>query len=168
LQNAKDTFYEVLRSRIAAGNPERTIVLRGQTRPGVLVEENELVTTVTMPDCFRLTWTAGSVDAAGALPLVTLSCEILYETAGTAGNGGIDRGRALTTMDAELAAAINATPQVAQKQSYAAVASGGSVAAMNTNVWWSEAVFGAAQVKADRIARVATVVVMSYEEAGEL
>ena len=42
MQNAKDTFYEVLRSRLVALNPERTIVLRGVMRPGVLVEENEL------------------------------------------------------------------------------------------------------------------------------
>jgi hypothetical protein len=168
VQNAKDTFYEVLRSRIAAINPERTIVLRGQTRPGVLVEENELVTTTTIPDCFRLRWTAASVDAAGALPMVALTCEVLYETAGDAGNGGMDRGRALGAMDAELAAASNQVPQTALKQSYAGTASGGSAAAMNTNIWWGNVVFGPAQVKADRVARTATVVVMSYEEAGEL
>lgn len=168
MQNAKDTFYEMLRARVAAGNPERTIVLRGQTRPGVLVEENELVTTTTMPDCFRLRWAALSVDAAGDLPLVTLSCEVLYETAGTAGNGGMDRGRALAAMDAELAAAVNAVPQLAPKQSYAALATGGAVTAMSTNVWWGDVVFGAVQVKADRLARTATVMVMSYEEAGEL
>jgi hypothetical protein len=168
VQNAKDTFYEVLRSRIAAGNPARTIVLRGQTRPGVLVEENELVTTTTIPDCFRLRWTAASVDTAGALPLVSQTCEILYETAGTTGNGGMDRGRALAEMDAELAVAINAVPQTTLKQNYTALASGGSIATMNTNVWWGDVTFGAEQVKADRVARTATAVVMSYEEAGEL
>lgn len=168
MQNAKDTFYEALRSRIAAGNPERTVVLRGQIRPGVLVEENELVTTVTIPDCFRLRWDEASVDGTNAMPLVALRCEILYETAGTAGNGGMDRGRALAAMDAELAAAVNACPQFVVKQSYAALANGGSAAAMSTNVWWDDAAFGAAQVKADRLARTATVMVMSYQEAGEL
>jgi hypothetical protein len=168
VQNAKDTFYELLRSRIAAGNPERTIVVRGQTRPGVLVEENELVTTTTLPDCFRLRWTEAGVDAANALPLAVLGCEILYETAGSAGNGGMDRGRALAAMDAELAAAINASPQFAAKQNYAGLASGGGVVAMNTNVWWGDVVPGAIVVKGDRVARTATVTVMSYEEAGEL
>ena len=42
MQNAKDTFYVTLRDRLAAVNPARTMVLRGVTRPGVLVEENEL------------------------------------------------------------------------------------------------------------------------------
>lgn len=168
MQNAKDTFYEMLRTRIATGNPERTIVVRGQTRPGVLIEENELVSTVVLPDCFRLRWTAASVDPAGALPLAALGCEILYETAGNAGNGGMDRGRALAAMDAELAAALNAEPQLATKQNYAALASGGSAVAMNTNVWWSGVAFGAIQIKGDRVARTVTVAVMSYEEAGEL
>lgn len=168
MQNAKDTFYEVLRSRIAAGNPERTIVVRGQARPAVLVEENELVATATLPDCFRLRWVDANVDAMGSLSLVALSCEVLYETAGNVGNGGMDRGRALAAMDAELAAAMNAEPQFALKQSYAGLAKGRSAAAMNSNVWWSGVEFGAAQVKGDRIARTATIAVMSYEEAGEL
>jgi hypothetical protein len=42
MQNARDTFYVRLRDRLAAVNPARTMVLRGVTRPGVLVEENEL------------------------------------------------------------------------------------------------------------------------------
>jgi hypothetical protein len=168
LQNAKDTFYELLLSRIAAANPERTIVLRGVTRPGVLVEENELVSTVTMPDCFRLRWTDASVDSVNATPIATLTCEVFYETGGTAGNAGMDRGRLLAAMDAELAGVVNSTPQSATKQSYAALATGGSATAMNTNIWWSGVVLGPLVVKADRIARTATVQVMSCEEAGEL
>jgi hypothetical protein len=168
LQNAKDTFYEVLKSRIATANPERTIVLRGVVRPGVLVEENELVTAVTIPDCFRLHWLDTAVDAANALPVATLTCEVMYETAGTAANAGMDRGRLLTEMDAELTAAVNTCPQHSLKQSYAALASGGSATAMTTNIWWGSVVFGALVVKADRIARIAKVTVMSCEEAGEL
>ena len=168
MQNAKDTFYEILRSRITAANPERTIVLRGVTRPGVLVEENELVTTVTIPDCFRLRWINASVDSANAVPIATLTCEVLYETAGTAANAGMDRGRQLTEMDAELVGALNSNPQTAGKQSYAALASGGSATAMTTNIWWSDVTLGPLVVKADRIARTAKVTVMSCEEAGEL
>ena len=168
MQNAKDTFYEVLRSRVAAANPERTIVLRGVTRPGVLVEENELVSTVTSPDCFRLRWIDASVDPANAMPIASLTCEVLYETAGTTGNGGLDRGRLLAAMDAELVAALNNAPQTTIKQSYAALATGGSATAMSTNIWWSDVVLGPLVVKADRIARTAKVTVMSCEEAGEL
>lgn len=168
MQNAKDTFYELLRSRITAANPERTIVLRGVTRPGVLVEENELVSTVTIPDCFRLRWVDASVDPANAMPIATLTCEVLYETAGTAGNAGMDRGRLLMAMDAELAAAVNACPQKLLKQNYAALATSGSAVAMTTSIWWSEVALGPLVVKADRIARTAKVAVMSCEEAGEL
>ncbi|HEV2577939.1 MAG TPA: hypothetical protein VGU25_12085 [Acidobacteriaceae bacterium] len=168
MQNAKDTFYEVLRSRIAAANPERTIVLRGVIRPGVLVEENELVTTVTMPDCFRLRWLDATVDAANALPVATLTCEVMYETAGTAGNAGLDRGRLLTEMDAELTAAVNACPQHSLKQNYAALANGGSATPLTTNIWWSNVALGPLIVKGDRIGRTAKITVMSCEEAGEL
>ena len=168
MQNAKDTFYEVLRSRVAAANPERTIVLRGVTRPGVLVDENELVSTVTIPDCFRLRWIDATVDPANAMPIASLTCEVMYETAGTAGNGGLDRGRLLAAMDAELVAVLNNAPQTATKQSYAALATGGSATAMSTNIWWSEVVLGSLVVKADRIGRTAKVTVMSCEEAGEL
>lgn len=168
MQNAKDTFYEVLKSRIAAANPERTIALRGAVRPGVLVEENELVTAITIPDCFRLRWLDATVDPANALPVATLTCEVMYETAGTPGVGGLDRGRLLTEMDAELTAAVNACPQNALKQNYAALATGGSATALTTNIWWSNVVLGPLVVKADRIGRVAKVTVMSCEEAGEL
>ena len=168
MQNAKDTFYEFLRARIAAANPERTIVLRGITRPGVLVEENELVSTVTMPDCFRLRWIDVSVDLANALPVASLTCEVLYETAGTAGNAGMDRGRLLAAMDLELVGALNSDPQTMTKQNFTALATGGSATAMSTNIWWSDVVLEPLVVKADRIGRVAKVMVMSCEEAGEL
>jgi hypothetical protein len=39
---------------------------------------------------------------------------------------------------------------------------------MTTNVWWGEVDFGKTVVKEDRLARTATVSVMSYQEAGEL
>lgn len=168
MQNAKDTFYEMLQARVAAANPERTIVLRGVVRPGVLVEENELITAVTMPDCFRLRWMDASVDPANALPVATLTCEVMYETAGTAANAGMDRGRLLTEMDAELAAAVNVCPQQTSKQNYSALANGGSIASMTTNIWWTNVAFGPLIVKADRVGRTAKVAVMSCEEAGEL
>jgi hypothetical protein len=81
MQNARDTFYVTLRDRLAAVNPARTIVLRGLVRPGVLVEENELVSAALPADAFCLHWTTLSVDAQGALPLVTMECAITYATA---------------------------------------------------------------------------------------
>ena len=168
MQNAKDTFYDVVRSRLVALNPERTIVLRGMVRPGVLVEENELLTAVAPPDCFRLRWSGTSVDGNGCMPLVALQCSIHYETAGVAMNGGMDRGRALAAMDAELQSLVNAAPRNVLKMNYAGLASGHAVVAMTTNVWWSEVAFGELVVEDDRLGRTATVQVMSYQEAGEL
>jgi hypothetical protein len=168
VQNAKDTFYEVLRSRSVALNPERTIVLRGVVRPGVLVEENELLSAVALPDCFRLRWAASATDPNGVMPMVTLQCAIDYETAGTAMNSGMDRGRALAAMDAELQGAVNPLPRSSPKMNYAGLANGTAAVTMTTSIWWGEAVFGETVIKDDRLARTAMVNVMSYQEAGEL
>jgi len=168
MQNAKDTFYDVMRGRLAAINPDRTITLRGVSRPGVLVVENELESAVAMPDCFRMQWTELSAELDAALPLVTLTCSIEYETAGNGFNAGMDRGRALAAMDAELLAAVNQAPWVTAKMNYAALARGGEAVAMRTNIWWGPVIFGKTVVKDDRIGRTATVAVMAYQEAGEL
>jgi hypothetical protein len=170
MQNARDTFYVTLRDRLAAVNPARTMVLRGVTRPGVLVEENELASAAQPANVFCLHWTGLSVNAQGALPLVAMSCEIQYATDGDAGNGGMDRGRLLSAMDAELVAAVNAAPQNTMKTNYVASAGGSGLApvAMATNVFWGDVVFGAAVVNAERLERVATVEVFCYQEAGEL
>jgi hypothetical protein len=168
MQNTKDTFYELLRTRLAALNPDRTVVVRGATRPGIVVEQNELASPLDIPDCFRLRWGAASVDTNGALPLVALQCEIAYETAGTALNSGMDRGRALAAMDGELLAALTQSPQTALKTSYAALAFNNAATPMTTSLWWSKPNFSAVEIKTDRIARTAAVDVMSFQEAGEL
>lgn len=170
MQNARDTFYVTLRDRLAAVNPARAIVLRGVTRPGVLVVENELASATMPVNAFCLQWTALSVDTQGGLPLVTMVCEVRYATDGDAGNGGMDRGRLLSGMDAELVAAVSASPQSVAKMDYVGAAGGSGLApvVMATNVFWSDAVFGAAVANGERLERVATVEVFSYQEAGEL
>jgi hypothetical protein len=170
MQNAKDTFYVTLRDRLAAINPARTAVVRGVTRPGVLVEENELTSAYQPVNVFSLRWAGLSVDAKGALPMVTMSCEISYASDGDSGNGGMDRGRLLAGMDAELTAAVSMAPQNVVKMNYVASAgmSGVAPVAMGTNVFWSDAAFGAVVVNGERLERVATVEVFCYQEAGEL
>jgi hypothetical protein len=168
MQNAKDTFYVVLCDRIAALNPQRTIVVRGVARPGVVVAENELVSAVELPDIFRLQWTALCVDANGPMPLVAMRCEIRYCTDGIVMNGGMDRGRLLAGMDAELASALRANPQCATKMNYAATAQGGTATAMATNIFWGDVVFSNVTTENERLERVAAVEVFSYQEAGEL
>lgn len=168
MQNAKDTFYEVLRGRVAAINPERTIVLRGVVRPAIIVTENELPSSATLPDCFHLHWKSAAIVTLGDLPLLTLTCEIEYETSGSAASGGMDRGRSLAAMDAELSAALKATPANTPKKNFAALANGGAVSTMQTSLWWGPLSLGKTTVQNDRLARTATVVVMGYQEAGEL
>jgi len=170
MQNAKDTFYIALQGRVAALNPARTIAVRGVTRPGLLVEENELASAKEQADVFRLRWTGARLDMQGTLPLAAMTCEIAYATDGNSGNGGMDRGRLLAAMDAELASAVGAAPQNAVKMNYAGLAgeSGAAPIAMGTNIFWSDAVFGKTVVNGERLERVATVEVFSYQEVGEL
>jgi hypothetical protein len=164
MQHTKDTFYITLRDRIAALNPARTVLVRGVSRPAVLVEENELPSVYEQPGTFRLRWTDLNVDPRGDQPLAAMHCEIRYATAGNSANGGMDRGRLLAAMDAELSAAINTAPQRAAKINY--IASGAT--AMQTNVFWNNVVFNTAETKDERLERVATVEVFCYQEAGEL
>lgn len=163
MQRAKDTFYVMLRDRIAATNAQRTVVVRGVLRPGVLVEENELPAAVAVADAFRLRWTAAAIDMQGTLPLAKLHCEIAYETAGTAEMSGMDRGRALATMDAELAAVLAGTGQSTPKMDFSA----GGASPSGTRIFWSDPEFGVAEMHGERVGRTVGVEVWSLEEAGE-
>jgi hypothetical protein len=168
MQNAKDTFYTTLQRRLAALNPSRPIVARGLVRPATLVDENELPTAWVPVDTFRLQWTALHVTSASPLPWVGMECSIQYATDGTAGNGGMDRGRLLAGMDAELASALGAEPHTVVKMNYAGAGGGVGATALGTNVFWADPVFGAAAAVGERLARTATVHVFAYQEAGEL
>jgi len=168
MQNAKDTFYLTLQSRLAVLNPARTIVVRGVVRPGTLVEENELPSAWVPIDAFCLQWTELQVNSAEPLPLVVMECSIQYATDGTSGNGGMDRGRLLAAMDAELTAAIGAEPHAVAKMNYSAAKASGAPMAMGTNVFWADPVFGATTAVDKRLARTTTVQVFAYQEAGEL
>ena len=168
MQNAKDTFYVTLQSRLAALNPARTIVVRGVVRPGTLVEENELPSAAVPVDAFRLQWTGLQANSAGPLPLVAMECSIQYATDGSSGNGSMDRGRLLSAMDAELAAALGAEPHMVPKMNYAAAGAGVAATPMGTNVFWADPVFGTATAVDERLERTSTVQVFAYQEVGEL
>jgi len=168
MQNAKDTFYLTLQGRLAVLNPARTMVVRGVLRPGALVDENELPTAFVAMDAFRLQWTKLHAHSASPLPWVGMECSIQYATDGSSGSGGMDRGRLLAAMDAELASALSADPHAVPKMNYAAAGSGVAPIAMRTNVFWADPVFGAAATVGERLERTATVQVYSYQEAGEL
>jgi hypothetical protein len=168
VQLMKDTFYAAIRNRVAANNPARTVVVRGVIRPGVVVAENELpgaaVDGIAPADAFCLRWNELAIDTQAALPLCTLTCEIRYATDGTTGLGGMDRGRSLAAMDAELVTAISAAPQSASALAIAEVAGGGASTqtATGTNVFWGDVSFKPAVMRGERMERTAEVEVFSY------
>jgi hypothetical protein len=161
MQNAKDTFYITLRNRLTTVNPERTMTLRGVVRPGILVEEAESPAAQMPLDVFVLRWTKLAVDTQLPSVLASMTCEIHYATAGTQNNSGLDRGRALEKMDDELLQML--CPSSTAKMNYTQA----PAAQMGTNVFWSQATFGAERTTRERVGRVATVEVFAFQEQGE-
>jgi len=161
MQNAKDSFYMALRARLAAINPERTVLLRGAVRPGILVEEAEAPFSQLPNDVFVLRWLGLGVDTDLGSTMTAEECEILYQTCGTQSFGGLDRGRSLSEMDKELVAMLQ--PFYTPKLNYTAT----PAAAMLTQVFWDEPGFGPIMVQRDQLSRSAKVMVYSYQEQGE-
>jgi hypothetical protein len=161
MQNAKDSFYMALRTRLTATNPERTILLRGAIRPGILVEEAEAPFSQMPADVFVLRWMATGVDLDLPLAMTGMQCEVHYATAGTQSFGGLDRGRALSRMDKELLEILQ--PFSTTKMNYSATPS----AKMLTKVFWDEPVLLPVTTAREKLSRTALVMVYSYEEQGE-
>lgn len=86
---------------------------------------------------------------------------MIYQTCGTQGFGGLDRGRALSAMDAELIAMLQ--PLTTPKVNYTVQ----PPLNLLTNVFWEEGVFGPVVAQTDRLSRSAKVTVYSYQEQGE-
>ncbi|HEX8813003.1 MAG TPA: hypothetical protein VF742_13520 [Terracidiphilus sp.] len=161
MQNAKDSFYMALRTRLVAINPNRTILLRGAVRPGILVEEAEAPQPQLPNDVYTLRWLSLGVDVDLASTLIAQECEILYSTAGTQSFGGLDRGRLISAMDEEVTAMLQ--PFCTQKLSYTV----NPPATMLTQVFWDEPVFSPIVTQRDLLSRSIKVLVYSYQEKGE-
>ncbi|HZP04136.1 MAG TPA: hypothetical protein VFB43_04480 [Terracidiphilus sp.] len=161
MQNAKDSFYMALRTRLVATNPARTILIRGTLRPGILVEEAEAPFAQLPCDVFVLRWLGLEADMNLTTTMAAEECEILYQTCGTQSFGGLDRGRALSTMDEELLAMMQ--PFYTPKLNY----SSNPPASMLTQVFWDEPGFSPITVQRDRLNRSVNVTVYSYQEQGE-
>jgi len=161
MQNAKDSFYMALRSRLAVINPERTIVLRGAVRPGILVEEAEAPFSQPPADVFVIRWLGLGADVNLDAALVAAECEIIYQTCGCQSFGGLDRGRALSAMDEEMLSILQ--PFSTPKLSFIAT----PPAPMLTQVFWDEPAFGPVVTQRDRLSRSVKVMVYSYQEQGE-
>jgi hypothetical protein len=161
MQNAKDSFYMALRARLVAIDPERTILLRGAVRPGILVEEAEAPFSQLPNDVFVLRWLGLGIDLDLGSAMAAEECEVVYQSCGAQSFGGLDRGRSLSQMDEELVAMLQ--PFHTPKLSYTAT----PPAAMLTQVFWDEPTFGPVVVQRDRLSRSAKVLVYSYQEQGE-
>jgi len=161
MQNAKDSFYVALRARLAAINPERTILLRGAVRPGILVEEAEAFFSRLPNDVFILRWLSLGFDLELGSTMAAGECEIIYQTCGTQSFGGLDRGRSLSGMDEELTAILR--PFYTPKLNY----TNQPPLPTLTQVFWNEPGFGPIVVQRDRLSRSAKVMVYSYQERGE-
>ena len=161
MQNAKDSFYMTLRTRLAAINPNRTVLLRGAMRPGILVEEAEATFSQLPNDVFILRWLGLGIDTDLGSTMAAKECEIVYQTCGTQSFGGLDRGRSLSEMDEELVAMLQ--PFYTPKINYTVQ----PPAAMLTQIFWDEPGFTPVVVQRDRLSRSAKVMVYSYQEQGE-
>ncbi len=166
VQGLKDTFYQVLRDRIAAGNAARTVVIRGVLRPAVVVIENELpgaaVDGVAWPDAFCLHWTGLRLED-GALSKAVLGCEIRYATDGTAEAGGLDRGRLLAAMDRELGAALESGTHMAAGITVSENVSGAAIAVgTGTNIFWGELLPKPTKERDERLERSVEIEVFGY------
>jgi hypothetical protein len=162
MQNAKDTFYITLRSRLATVNPERTMMVRAVSRPGIFVQDAEAPMAQPLLDAFALNWTGLAADVQLPSILTQMTCEIQYATAGTQNNAGLDRGRALEEMDYEVLKILY--PYASQKMNYTQT----PAAAMETMVFWSEPEFGPAVTIRDRLNRTVKVTVYAFQEQAEL
>jgi hypothetical protein len=161
MQNAKVSFYMALRTRLVAINPDRTILLRGVVRPGILVEEAEAPVSQLPNDVFVLRWPGLGVDMDLGSTMAAEQCEIIYQSCGTQSFAGLDRGRSLSEMDEELVAMMQ--PFFTPKINYTAT----PPIAMLTKVFWDEPGFGPIVIQRDRLTRTANVMVYSYQEQGE-
>lgn len=161
MQNAKDSFYMALRERLAAVNPERTILLRGAVRPGIVVEEAEAPFSQMPNDVFVLRWLGLGVDSDLPVTLAMEECEVHYQTSGTQSSGGLDRGRMMSKMDAEMVAILQ--PYYSPKNDYSTQ----TPTAMLTRVFWEEPGFTPLAAQRDLLSRTVKLKVFSYEEEGE-
>jgi hypothetical protein len=161
MQNAKDSFYLALRARLATINSQRTVLVRGALRPGILVEEAEAPFAQIPADVFILRWVALGVDSDLASTMNAMECEILYGTCGTQAFGGLDRGRLLSAMDEELLAMLQ--PHYTPKVNYSVQ----PAATMQTQVFWDEPAFSNINLQRDRLSRSARITVYCYQEQGE-
>ena len=161
MQNMMDTFYVTLRDRLATVNAGRVVAVRGQVRPAVVVDENEMPERGLDAGVFHLQWGERKTDRSGALPMQMAECVIAFRSSGADAQSTLTRGREMNAMCAELDAIL--LPVVALKKSF----SESGAVVMATNVFWCEQGERVVKSKGELLETTATVLVMSYAEEGE-
>lgn len=161
MQNMMDTFYVTLRDRLEAVNPERVVAVRGQVRPAVVVDENEMPERAVDAGVFHVQWGARETDRSGTIPLETARCVITFRSSGANAQSTLTRGREMNAMCAELDAML--LPSVAVKKTF----SDGDAVEMAMNIFWCEQGERVMKVKGELLEMTATVLVMAYLEEGE-
>lgn len=159
MQFTKDSFYLALRDRLAVLNPKRTIVVDGVERPAILVAENEPRNAATpFTNAFYLSWSAPQFVAGSegaARPLMKMDCQIAYRAACSLA-GDVDRGRAISALDAELLRLL-APPRTPKLDATVA-----NAAPLGSFVFWGTPVFEGTDG-----ARTATLTVFFFSEVEE-
>jgi hypothetical protein len=163
MQKSKDSFFAALQSRLATVNPERTVDIDGQIRPGILVCENEGAgADEKFSDVFCLEWGVPRPFCAEVKSApVAMTCTIRYGTSGSAELGTVDRGRLLAAMDEELDAILAGGS--APKKDFACEPE----AELASSVFWGGHCFAAVEQTADSVRRSVSVEVLCYPEVGE-
>ncbi|HVO71739.1 MAG TPA: hypothetical protein VMT24_16935 [Aggregatilineaceae bacterium] len=162
MQATKDTFYVTLRDRLVQRDPNLTIVIDGATRPAIVVVENEPPSSLARQNgAFYLEW--GGVRSAHfpTSTLAAMDCAITYTSAGQSDSGGVDRGRSLAALDADLLAMC--CPAQAHKNDY----STGTAIDLGSYIFWSTPEVKPAKVAGEQVGRQALVTVFFYPEVNQ-
>lgn len=159
MQAAKDSFYMTMCARLQQVNPERTVVINGEVRPGMMVAENEAAVCAQPAEAFCLEWgEAKPLDASATKnTLMSVDVTFRYRTCGS-NNGDCDRGRSLTAMDAELMAICS--PQQTAKLDYTQA----MATSLGSKVFWKSPTLGPLRQTASLLGREAKTTVYFYPE----
>ncbi len=172
MQFAKDSFYIALRDRLAALNPDRTIVIEGRMRPAVLVAENEpegaphlpgIGSCGSLPNAFYISWGAPQFvkdTETATRPLMKMDCAIAYRAAASQ-PAAVDRGRALAALDSELLRLL--APPRTPKRDHAHT----PPVDLGSALFWSLAALAEAEAEGDELRRSARVTIFFFPEVDQ-
>lgn len=162
MQATKDSFYLTLRDRLVRADPGRTITVDGTTRPAIVVVENDKPSaTARQQDAFYVEWGAARAVRPAISGLMAMTCTVSYSSAGSEQNGGLDRGRMVGGLEAELLGLCS--PALAQKYDYTS----GSPLYLGSNIFWSQPTFAPAKAGPGCVGREASITVYFYPEVNQ-